>query len=231
MRAAYEREQRLLDSGLELAGGIDADRVSAIVARAAARTPGVRGALVALADARPVEVGAPAPHRVAIPIEARGSALGRLEVRAGHALAPEEHAALELLALQAGLAVDNHSLLVRERERAGIEAELRPLRDELTEQRCGLGQLLDSQEEERQRVAYRLHDEIEASSSSGACPLGPAHSAPSSRARSWASASPSRVKANTRRPWWTATWQRMWAEAPNPNSPRRSASPHIRSAR
>ncbi|HET6549198.1 MAG TPA: histidine kinase [Solirubrobacter sp.] len=160
MRAAYEREQRLLDSGFELAGGIDADRVSTIVARAAARTPGVQGALVALAEAGPVEVGTPAPHRVAIPIEARGAALGRLEVRAGHALAPEEQAALELLTLQAGLAVDNHLLLIRERERAGIEAELRRLHDELTEQRCGLGQLLDSQEEERQRVAYRLHDEL-----------------------------------------------------------------------
>jgi hypothetical protein len=44
----------------------------------------------------------------------------------------------------------------------------------------------------------------------------PAHSAPRPRAKRRVSSSPSRVKAKTRRPWWTATCQRMWAEAPNP---------------
>lgn len=160
MRDAYGREQRLLHSGLDLAGGIDARQVSAIVADAAARTPGVRGVLVALVDSVAVEVGAPAPHRIAIPIEARSSTLGQLEVRADRALGREELAALELLALQAGLAVDNQRLLARERERAGVEAELHRLRDEMTEHRSGLGQLLTSQEEERQRIAYRLHDEL-----------------------------------------------------------------------
>ena len=54
------------------------------------------------------------------------------------------------------------------------------------------------------------------SSSGGASPDEPTHSAPSSRANACVSSSPSRVKANTRRPSWTATWQRMWAEAPKP---------------
>jgi signal transduction histidine kinase len=160
MREAYRRDQPLLDTGLERAGGIGPDQVSAVVARAAMRTPGVRGGRVSLADTDPIEVGSPAPHRAVLEIEARGSVLGQLEVRAGHALAPEEQAALEVLALQAALAADNHRLLLRERERAGIEAELRRVRDALTEQRSGLGQLIDSQEEERQRIAYRLHDEL-----------------------------------------------------------------------
>ena len=39
----------------------------------------------------------------------------------------------------------------------------------------------------------------------------PAHSAPSSRAKACVALSSARVNANTRRPWWTATWQTMWA--------------------
>ena len=54
------------------------------------------------------------------------------------------------------------------------------------------------------------------SCSGGASSEEPAHSAPSSRANACVSSSPARVKAKTRRPWWTATWQRMWAEAPKP---------------
>ena len=56
-----------------------------------------------------------------------------------------------------------------------------------------------------------------ASSSSGAAPSeSPAHSAPSSRASSWASVSSARVNAKTRLPWWRATWQTMCAEEPKP---------------
>ena len=44
----------------------------------------------------------------------------------------------------------------------------------------------------------------------------PAHSAPSDSASSWAAVSSARVKANTRRPSCTATWQTMWAAAPKP---------------
>ena len=54
------------------------------------------------------------------------------------------------------------------------------------------------------------------SSSGGASAESPAHSAPSSRANFWASASPSRVKAKTRRPSWRATWATMCALAPKP---------------
>ena len=68
---------------------------------------------------------------------------------------------------------------------------------------------------------------IAASSGSGSPPLpgsetseppsvSPAQAAPSSSAKRCVSASPGRVSANTRRPWWAATWQTMWAEAPKP---------------
>ncbi len=57
---------------------------------------------------------------------------------------------------------------------------------------------------------------IAASSSSGRSSEPPAHSAPSSRANACVAVSPGRVNANTRRPWCTATWQTMCAEAPKP---------------
>jgi hypothetical protein len=54
------------------------------------------------------------------------------------------------------------------------------------------------------------------SSSGGRSSDAPAHAAPSSRAKRWASSSPRRVKANTFRPWWRATWATMCAAAPKP---------------
>ena len=58
---------------------------------------------------------------------------------------------------------------------------------------------------------------IAASSSSGGGPIAsPAHSQPSERANACGASSPARVKANTRRPWWRATWQTMCADAPKP---------------
>jgi signal transduction histidine kinase len=160
MRQAYAREQRLLDSGLQLGRSLAGARVSEIVARAAARVPGVRGAHVVIAGEAPVDVGDSGARRVEIPIQARGAELGRLEVFPARGPGLEERAALELLALQAGLAADNRRLLARERERAGVEAELRRAEDRLLEQRSSLGQLVSSQEQERREIAHRLHDEL-----------------------------------------------------------------------
>ena len=53
-------------------------------------------------------------------------------------------------------------------------------------------------------------------------PLGP-----DSSANRCDTSSSARVRANTRRPSWTATWQTMWAAAPKPYKPSRSASPVI----
>ena len=58
---------------------------------------------------------------------------------------------------------------------------------------------------------------IAASSSSGGGPIAsPAHSQPSESANACEAVSSARVNANTRRPWWIATWQTMCAEAPKP---------------
>src|SRR6266545_1189608 len=54
------------------------------------------------------------------------------------------------------------------------------------------------------------------SSSGGRSSEPPAHSVPSSRAKFWASVSPGRVNANTRRPCARATCATMCADAPNP---------------
>ena len=54
------------------------------------------------------------------------------------------------------------------------------------------------------------------SGSGGRFVVGPAHSAPSSRANACAPSSPGRVNANTRRPSWRATCVTIWAAAPNP---------------
>jgi signal transduction histidine kinase len=65
----------------------------------------------------------------------------------------EDQAAVDLLALQVGLAADNQRLLTREREAAVLSAQLRKTRD-------GLGRLLDAQEGERRQVAATLHEDL-----------------------------------------------------------------------
>ena len=99
-------------------------------------------------------------HRTATDIVARGAVLGRLVVAHDGPLEPEDRSALELLALQAGLAADNQRLLAQEREAAELEAELRRMHDDLIEQRSGLGRLLDAQEDDRRRLAETLHEEL-----------------------------------------------------------------------
>jgi hypothetical protein len=58
----------------------------------------------------------------------------------------------------------------------------------------------------------------------------PAHSAPRA-GEVLALAVPGRVKLKTRRPCQRATWQMMWAAAPNPYRPSSAASPVSRSER
>ena len=77
-------------------------------------------------------------RRTSTPIAARRAPLGRIEIAHRGALDPEDRAALELLALQAGLAADGRRVL---------------------EQRSGLGRLLDAQEDHRRRLADTLHEE------------------------------------------------------------------------
>jgi signal transduction histidine kinase len=161
MRSAHLREQRLLDSGLALGAITTHEALPGAIVAAALRTPRAIGAEVRLAGAPTAAAGRMVGARANIEIVARGMHLG--EIAVAHRRAPlelEDRGALELLALQAGLAADNLQLLAREREAAALETELRRARDELLEQRSGLGRLLDTQEDDRRRMAETLHEEL-----------------------------------------------------------------------
>ena len=158
MRSAQVREQRLLDSALALGAITTHDELPRVIAAAAVRTPRATGVEVRLAGAPSAAAGRMVGARSNIEIVVRGAHLGEIVVAHGAPLEVEDRGALELLALQAGLASDNLRLLARERESAALETELRRARDELLEQRSGLGRLLDDQEDNRRRVAETLHE-------------------------------------------------------------------------
>jgi signal transduction histidine kinase len=160
MRGVHAREQRLLDSGLAMGAVTAHEQLPQAIAAAALRTPRAVGAEVRLAGAATVVAGRMSGSRTATDIVARGARLGRIVVAHRAPLEREDRGALELLALQAGLAADNQRLLAQEREAAALEAELRRVRDDLLEQRSGLGRLLDAQEDDRRRLAEALHEEL-----------------------------------------------------------------------
>ena len=139
MRTVHARGQRLLDSALALGEPGAYHRLPGIVATAAVRTPRVTGAAVELEGIGSAVAGRMEGRRTSTPIAARRAPLGRIEIAHRGALDPEDRAALELLARQAGLAADGRRLL---------------------EQRSGLGRLLDAQEDDRRRLAETLHEEL-----------------------------------------------------------------------
>jgi signal transduction histidine kinase len=160
MRSAHVREQRLLDSALALGATTTYEELPRAIVAAAERTPRAVGAEVRLAGAPSAAAGRMAGARAEIEIVARGAHLGEIVVAHRAPLEVEDRGALELLALQAGLAADNQLLLARERVAVALETELRRARDELLEQRSGLGRLLDTQENDRRRMAETLHEEL-----------------------------------------------------------------------
>lgn len=159
MRLAHSRQERLLDSGLELGRLGDADDLAAAVARHAGRVADLKGVRVTLGDRAPVEAGRlEAPE--AIPLQGRGTGPGTLEVELGRrgTVADEDRAALAVLALQASVAWENRRLLQSERERVVLQAELSEARDRLAERARQLRTVLDGQEQERRELAYQLHE-------------------------------------------------------------------------
>jgi signal transduction histidine kinase len=159
MHAVHAREQRLLDSANALGELAAHDRLPRALAAAAMQTPTATGVVVDL-DGRRAASGDRGGRSTTFGIDVRGERLGSIALGHARRLEPEDRAALELLAVQAGLAADNQRLLVQEREAAAIQAELRHVRDDLLEQRAGLGRLLDAQEDERRRHADTLHEEL-----------------------------------------------------------------------
>lgn len=155
MRLAQRRQERLLDSGLELARLGETGDLAVAVGRHASRVADLRGVRVTLGDAAPVETGRlDAPY--VLPFE--GSGALEVELRRDGGVADEDRAALAVLALQASVAQQNRRLLERERERVLLEAELREARDRLAERARQLRTVLDGQEQERREVAYELHE-------------------------------------------------------------------------
>jgi signal transduction histidine kinase len=153
MRDAHAREQRLLDSSLALSDARSSETLAAAAAEAALRTPRALGAIVELQDEPTVSRGTIVGRRTHVPIMARGLRLGQITVVHDGGLGAEDQAAVELLALQVGLAADNQRLLTRERDAAALSARLRTARSELA-------QLLDAQEGERRQVAETLHEDL-----------------------------------------------------------------------
>jgi signal transduction histidine kinase len=160
MRQAQARNERLLRSGL-LLGRIPTGRTLADrVAQSAMRVVEADGATVAFDGERPVAVGHEHGVHTVLPLAAGRGRLGDVRVSTAAALDSEQHAALQLVALQGALARDNELLVRRERERLAVEAELRGARERLVEQHSELDYLLTTQETERSNIAFRLHEEL-----------------------------------------------------------------------
>lgn len=160
MRAAHLRQQRLLDSGLRLARIETLGALPKLLADELRRMLEVSCVRVALDGAPAVEVGQPAGEQLLVPIEARGVSFGTLTLfaPAGGSFGPDDRVVAGQLALQVAVAVDNQRLLASERERAALHVELEQTRERLASHLRDVGQILDSEEAERRRVARRLHE-------------------------------------------------------------------------
>jgi two-component system sensor histidine kinase UhpB len=86
--------------------------------------------------------------------------VGSIEAVHHGALAPEDRAALELLASQAALLAENLRLLDLDGERAALETRLRDVRRELLESRSGAGLVLQAEEDGKRRLADKLHEDL-----------------------------------------------------------------------
>jgi signal transduction histidine kinase len=74
-------------------------------------------------------------------------------------LSRDERATLQILALQAAVAVENARLLEAERERAALQAALRVAQADVAERRRQLRETLARQEVEHDHLAHQLHEE------------------------------------------------------------------------
>jgi signal transduction histidine kinase len=161
MRAARYRQERLLSSGLRLARLENLDGLPAVLAEELTQALDLARVEVHLRDAPAVELGTAAGEAVRLPITAHGIEFGSvtLGLAAGRLLTPEDRVVAAKLALQAGVAADNQRLLVAERERAALHAELEQTRTRLTRQLHNVGHILDHQETERREIARQLHEQ------------------------------------------------------------------------
>ena len=161
MRAARDRQERLLTSGLRLARLEEPDGLPAALAQELELALDVASVQVELWDMPAIETGSPAGETLRVPITARGVGFGNLTVGlpAGRSFSPEDRVVAAKLALQAGVAVDNQRLLVLERERAALHAELEQTRTRLDGHLRNVNRILDSHEAGRREIARQLHEQ------------------------------------------------------------------------
>jgi len=160
MRATRAREERLLRSGLRLSGAGSREQLADELVTEVLATPGVHATEVTVegvtfACGRTVH-----GLRTAVPMLAHDVEIGRIEAFHTAPLPPEDRAALELLARQTALTAENLRLLGLDRERAALEVRLREVGDELLEIRSGAGLLMRAQEDDRRRLADKLHEDL-----------------------------------------------------------------------
>ncbi len=162
MRLGLERQEGLLDSGLDLARLGDLEPLPATLAEQAQQLVGAVGVRVTLVDVPTVERGDLSGGALAIPIASRGIEFGTLEASAGSGrrFNPEERLILRMLALQAAVAAHNQRLLAGERERVALHSELERTRRSLSDQLRNAGHILDRHEEERREVGRQLHEQV-----------------------------------------------------------------------
>jgi signal transduction histidine kinase len=160
MRSTHAREERLLRSGLRLSDVSLPERLCHDLAREVLATPGVQAVEVHIDGVTHAHGRGGGEIHTLVPMLSHGIQVGRIDAVHQVPLAPEDRAALELLARQAALAAENLRLLGLDGERAALELRLREVRRELVESRSGAGLLLQAEEEEKRRLADKLHEEL-----------------------------------------------------------------------
>jgi signal transduction histidine kinase len=160
MRATHAREERLLRSGLRLGAVSTREQLAQEVMAEVLAMPGVHASEVAVEGVTYACGRTVRGLRSAVPMLAHGAEVGRIEAFHNAPLPPEDRAGLELLARQTALTAENLRLLGLDRERAALEVRLREVGNELLESRSGAGLLIRAQEDDRRRLADKLHEEL-----------------------------------------------------------------------
>jgi signal transduction histidine kinase len=162
MRRGRRYQQQLLESGLALAETTDPAVLPMLVARHASALVPAAGVRVAIDGLPAAELGHLNGQRLEVRMGPADADHGTLELSSpsGRAFDPDERLALDQLALQASVAMENQRLQILKREQVALAAELHQAREQTAEQARGLGLVLASQETERREVAHELHEQV-----------------------------------------------------------------------
>ena len=110
----------------------------------------------------PAELGRLNSERLEVRLRSPDAESGTLELSQHNrrSFGPDERLALDQLALQAAVAVENQRLQLVKRDQILLTAELHDARELTTEQAHRLSLVLASQETERREVAHELHEQV-----------------------------------------------------------------------